>query len=118
MRITTLRRSDGSNAWIPRRQKLLLLAAVLFFALRVWSYLYFIPQILDWNQGATGQPLSTAQLRQAGLWVDLSWVRLAMDAAIALLLLSAAFVPATDSRESRVAHDPVITAGSLSHRPE
>jgi hypothetical protein len=81
------------NAWIPKRQKLILSAAVIFFALRVWSYLYFIPEILHWNQGTTGQPLTPGQLEQASLWVDLSWVRLAMDAAIALLLLGAAFVP-------------------------
>jgi hypothetical protein len=57
---------------------------------------------LDWNQGTTGQPLTAAELEQAALWVDLSWVRLAMDALIAMLLLGAAFVPAVGphSRES------------------
>jgi hypothetical protein len=86
------------NAWIPTRQKLILIAAVMFFALRVWSYVYFIPQILDWSEGQAGQPLTAAQLEQATLWVDLSWIRLAMDAAIALLLLGAAFVPAVVAR--------------------
>jgi hypothetical protein len=96
------------NAWIPKRQKLILIAAVIFVALRVWSYVYFIPQILDWSNGQAGQPLTATQLEQASLWVDLSWIRLAMDAAIALLLLSAAFVPAVAARshEPSAAHQP------------
>ena len=96
------------NAWIPKRQKLIFIAAVIFVALRVWSYVYFIPQILDWSNGQAGQPLTATQLEQASLWVDLSWIRLAMDAAIALLLLSAAFVPAVAARshEPSAAHQP------------
>jgi hypothetical protein len=96
------------NAWIPKRRKLILVATVIFIALRVWSYVYFIPQILDWGEGQAGQPLTAAQLEQAPLWVDLSWIRLAMDAAIALLLLGAAFVPAavTHSRELNDAAQP------------
>jgi hypothetical protein len=90
------------NAWIPKRQKLILVAAVMFVALRVWSYVYFIPQILDWNEGQARQPLTAAQLEQASLWVDLSWIRLAMDTAIALLLLGAAFVPAVVARSPQL----------------
>jgi hypothetical protein len=81
------------NARIPQRRTLIMIAATMFFALRVWSYLYFIPDILDWNQGTTGQPLSADQLDQAAFWVDLSWIRLGADATIALLLLGAAFIP-------------------------
>jgi hypothetical protein len=92
------------NGWIPKRQRLIVAAAVTFFALRVWSYLYFIPDILDWNQGTTGQPLTAAELEQAALWVDLSWIRVAMDAVIAMLLLGAAFIPAVGPR-SRKASD-------------
>jgi hypothetical protein len=90
------------NALIPKRQKSIIIAAVIFVALRVWSYIYFIPQILDWSNGQAGQPLTATQLEQASLWVDLSWIRLAMDAAIALLLLGAAFVPAVAARS----HEP------------
>jgi hypothetical protein len=81
------------NARIPERRTLIMIAATMFFALRVWSYLYFVPNILDWNQGTTGQPLSADQLDLAAMWVDLSWIRLGADAAIALLLLGAAFIP-------------------------
>jgi hypothetical protein len=90
------------NARIPRRRTLILAAATLYFAMRVWSYLYFISDILEWNRGMTGQPLSSAQLVQAVLWVDLSWVRLGLDAATALLLLGAAFIPAAgaDAQDS------------------
>jgi hypothetical protein len=90
------------NARIPKRRTLILIAATMFFALRVWSYLYFVPDILDWNQGTTGQPLSADQLDQAVFWVDLSWIRLGADGAIALLLLGAAFIPVAspEMRES------------------
>ena len=81
------------NARIPKRRTLIMIAATMFFALRVWSYLYFVPDILEWNQGTTGQPLSADQLDQAASWVDLSWIRLGADAAMALLLLGAAFIP-------------------------
>jgi hypothetical protein len=95
------------NARIPKRRTLIMIAATMFFALRVWSYLYFVPDILDWNQGTTGQPLSADQLDQAALWVDLSWIRLGADAAIALLLLGAAFIPgaSADVRESSSSKD-------------
>ena len=93
------------NAWIPKRAKLILVATVIFVALRVWSYVYFIPQILDWTEGQAGQPLTATQVEQASLWVDLSWIRLAMDAAMALLLLGAAFVPAVVARS----HEPSDT---------
>jgi hypothetical protein len=85
------------NARIPTRRTLILIAAMIFFAMRVWSYLYFIPDILDWNQGMTGQPLSADQLDQAVLWVDLSWIRLGADAVMSLLLLGAAFIPAASA---------------------
>jgi hypothetical protein len=84
------------NARIPKRRTLILIAAMIFFAMRVWSYLYFVPDILGWNQGTIGQPLSADQLEQAALWVDLSWIRLGADAVMALLLLGAAFVPAAN----------------------
>ena len=90
------------NAWIPKRATLILVATVIFVALRVWSLVYFMPQILDWSEGQAGQPLTAAQVEQASLWVDLSWIRLAMDAAMALLLLGAAFVPAVVARS----HEP------------
>jgi hypothetical protein len=95
------------NAPIPKRRTLIMIAATMFFALRVWSYLYFVPDILDWNQGTTGQPLSADQLGQAALWVDLSWIRLGADAAIALLLLGAAFIPvgSANVRESSSSKD-------------
>ena len=97
---------------IPKRRTLIMIAATMFFALRVWSYLYFVSDILDLNQGTTGQPLSADQLDQAALGVDLSWIRVAADGAIALLLLGAVFIPVAnaDVRESSSSKD-----GSLLH---
>lgn len=64
---------------VPQQRRLVLTAAVLFVAMRVWTYLYFVPQISDWSQGTT--PLTPVQLDQARTWVGLSWIRVAVDIA-------------------------------------
>lgn len=83
---------------VPRQRRLVLAAAVVFVFARVWTYLWFVPQISDWSEGPAGVPLSPDQLDQAGLWVDLSWIRLAIDLATVALVLLAAFVPAGEKK--------------------
>ena len=72
---------------VIRQRRLLLPAAVVFYISRVWTYLYFVPQIFDWSGSTT--PLTAGQLEQAQTWVDLSWIRLAIDITIMILLLAA-----------------------------
>jgi hypothetical protein len=62
---------------------------VLFVAMRVWTYLYFVPQISDWSEGTA--PLTPVQLDQARTWVGLSWIRVAVDIATTALVLLAVF---------------------------
>jgi hypothetical protein len=50
------------------------------------------------TEAPAGVPLSPEQLDQAGLWVDLSWIRLAIDLATVTLVLLAAFVPVGEKR--------------------
>jgi hypothetical protein len=78
---------------VPRQRRLVLAAAVIFVVARVWTYLWFVPQVIDWSEAPAGVPLSPEQLDQAGLWVDLSWIRLAINLATVTLVLLAAFVP-------------------------
>lgn len=93
------------------RRILILAAAALFYPLRLWTYLYFVPKIIAWGEGSAAGPLSAAQLDQANLWVDLSWIRLAMDAAVAVLLIAAAFrVGSADAGESRRADPASVKA--------
>ena len=37
------------NAWIPKRATLILVATVIFVALRVWSHVYYTPDF-DWSE--------------------------------------------------------------------
>lgn len=74
---------------VPQQRRLVLTAAVLFVAMRVWTYLYFVPQISDWSQGTA--PLTPEQLDQARTWVGLSWIRVTVDIATTVLVLLAAF---------------------------
>lgn len=82
----------------PRRRRLMLTALILWTFHRVWTYTWFVPQITGWGEGDPGTPLTTDQLDQARTWVNLSWIRGAIDVSATVLALLAAFTPAL-SRE-------------------
>jgi energy-converting hydrogenase Eha subunit A len=77
---------------LPRQRRLALTALAIFVCSRIWTYVYFVPQIFGWAEGPAGAPLTPDQLDQAQLWVELSWVRLATDLATLALVLRAAFI--------------------------
>lgn len=81
------------NWQVPKRRPLVVVAAALYYAMRVWSYLYFVPHIFDWGELPVGQPFSAEQLDQIRTWVGLSWVRGAVDGLLFVLLLVAMLVP-------------------------
>jgi hypothetical protein len=104
------------NWHIPKRRTVVVVAAALYYAMRVWSYLYFVPRIFDWAELPTGQPFSAEQLDQIRLWVGLSWVRGAVDGLMFLLLLVAMLVPASAVVRPRQAAEPATSsAPSLPH---
>lgn len=70
----------------PARRRLIVAAAVAFYIGRVASALYFAPNALDW-----GDDPAAADLDQVRVWIDLNWVRTALqDTLTAVLLLLAA----------------------------
>jgi hypothetical protein len=70
----------------PGRRWLIVAAAVAFYTGRVASALYFAPQALDWADNPAG-----ADLDQVSLWMNLNWLRTAVqDTLTAILLLLAA----------------------------
>lgn len=72
----------------PRRRRLLVITATIFYAGRVTSALYFAPAALDWGDHPAE---AAAEIDQVALWVHLDLVRVAVqDAVIAALLLPAA----------------------------
>jgi len=67
----------------PRCRALAVAAALTFYAGRCASALYFAPHALDWGDDPT-----SADLDQVRLWMNLNWIRVAVqDAATAALLL-------------------------------
>jgi hypothetical protein len=89
------------NWQVPNRRTLVVVAAALYYAMRVWSYLYFVPHIFDWGEQPLGQPFSAEQLDQIRTWVGLSWVRGAVDGLLFVLLLVAMLVPASAAMARR-----------------
>jgi len=82
----------------PRRRRLILAVVIVWSVHRVWTYTWFVPLISEWSTGASGTPMTAAQLAQARTWVDLSWIRFAFDVTATVLVLLAALVPGTETR--------------------
>jgi len=84
------------NWHIPKRRTFIAIAAVAFYAMRLWSYIYFVPNIFEFGALPPDGPFSAEVVEQFRMWVNLSWLRFAIqDALPYLLLLLAAFIPAS-----------------------
>src|SRR5215217_5319492 len=67
------------NWHIPKRRTLIVIAAVVYYAMRVWSYYYLVPNIFEFGAIAPDGPFSAGGLRPFRIWVNLSWFRLGID---------------------------------------
>jgi hypothetical protein len=86
------------NWHIPKRRTLIVIAAAAFYAMRLWSYIYFVPNIFEFGAIPPDGPFSAEVVERFRMWVNLSWLRFAIqDLLPYLLLLLAAFVPASAS---------------------
>jgi len=83
------------NWHIPKRRTLIVIAAVVFYAMRIWTYVYFVPNIFEFATIPPDGPFSAELVERFRLWVNLSWFRLGVDVLTNLLFLLAAFVPAS-----------------------
>ncbi|MGH3696281.1 MAG: hypothetical protein ACRDRX_20185 [Pseudonocardiaceae bacterium] len=83
------------NWRISRRRMWVLVGAALFYAFRVWTYLYFGPHILDLVANApTGVP-TPEYLDALRQWLFLNWFR--VESLAGIIFLVAAFIPAAPS---------------------
>jgi hypothetical protein len=90
------------NWHIPKRRTYIVIAAAAFYAMRLWSYIYFVPNIFEFGAIPPDGPFSAEIVERFRMWVNLSWLRFAIqDALTYLLLLLAAFVPASASANFR-----------------
>ncbi|TCC31452.1 hypothetical protein [Kribbella sindirgiensis] len=76
-------------AWRPGRRRVLVLsAAALYFAMRVWTYLAFVPNRLGWADSShSNQPLTAAERAQAAddlMLNDPRWILLLIMFALLL----------------------------------
>jgi hypothetical protein len=84
------------NWHIPKRRTFIVIAAVAYYAMRVWSYIYFVPNIFEFGALPPEGPFSAEVVERFRMWVNLSWLRFAFqDLLPYLLFLLAAFVPAS-----------------------
>jgi hypothetical protein len=83
------------NWHIPKRRTFIVIAAVAFYAMRVWTYLYFVPNIFEFGALPPDGPFSAEVVERFRIWVNLSWLRFGVDISTNLLFLLAAFVPAS-----------------------
>jgi hypothetical protein len=74
----------------PKRRPLLIACAVLFYLSRAWTYLYFVPEIFRFMALPPNGPINLEIASSVISWVNLSWVRCAIDGAVAILFLRAA----------------------------
>jgi len=84
------------NWRIPKRRTLIVIAAVVYYAMRVWTYVYFVPNIFEFGELPPDGPFSAEVVERFRMWVNLNWLRFAIqDVLTYLLFLLAAFVPAS-----------------------
>jgi len=89
------------NWRIPERRTLIVIAAGLYYAMRVWTYIYFVPNIFEFGALSPDGPFSAEVVERFRIWVNLSWLRFGVDILTNLLFLLAAFVAASASGNFR-----------------
>lgn len=85
------------NWRIPSRRNLLIVGALLYYSSRCWTYIYFVPAIFRFMSVPPDNPLSSDLASEIMRWVNLSWIRCAVDGVLACMLLYAASKPNTRS---------------------
>lgn len=100
--------------WRPgRRRPLILAGSALYFAMRVWTYLAFVPARLGWaDSGHTTSPMTLAERRQAARDLMLDDPRWIMLLAMLVIFLVAAHLSRV--REIHAASPPTAPANVIS----
>jgi hypothetical protein len=61
------------NWHIPKRRTFIVIAAAVFYAMRLWSYIYFVPNIFEFATIPPDGPFSTELVERFRLWVSLTF---------------------------------------------
>jgi hypothetical protein len=81
------------NWHLSRRRALIAAGALLYYAARAWTYVYFVPNIFAFMATPAGAALSAELIGRVRAWVLLSWIRTGIDGVLAVLFLFAAATP-------------------------
>jgi hypothetical protein len=85
-----------------RRRNLVIAIAVVYYAMRVWTYVYFVPNIFSWTELPPDQPFSAELIGQFKTWVGLSWFRALADGFMNVVFLVLLAIPARPSTPTTV----------------
>ena len=77
------------NWHLRTRRTLIVASATLYYLSRAWTYLYFVPRIFEFMEAPAGGMLTPDLVSQIIQWVNLSWIRTAVDGVVAILFLIA-----------------------------
>jgi hypothetical protein len=71
------------------RRKLIIIALISYVVMRAWSFAYFIPEMLRFQNVPLDQPRTTALLDRVRRWTRLTWFREPLDLITLFCLLIA-----------------------------
>lgn len=88
-------------AWKERKvRRLLLIGLAAYVVMRGWSFLFFIPEMLEFQQIPLDSPASAELSARVASWTGWTWLREPFDIASFLCFLLALFsLPASRTRE-------------------
>jgi hypothetical protein len=81
----------------PRRRTLILVGLGVHLVMRMWTFLYFIPEITQFMAISPEGPFSPELETRVSLWGILGWVRRALISASGVVLLLALMTPAAEN---------------------
>jgi hypothetical protein len=85
--------------WHSPRRRMIMVAALIFFLERIWTYTYFAPVITGIGSDFADGAAISRLLPDLEQWAKLNWIRTAVgDGSIFAALLLAAFTPGSGSR--------------------
>ena len=94
------------NWRLRARRTPLLWGAILYYCARAWTYIYFVPAIFKLMAVPAGTQISPELAGQIMQWVNLSWIRCAIDGVLAALLLFATSRPVVINSDDATAIRP------------
>jgi hypothetical protein len=98
------------NWSVQGRRNLILAGLLIHVAVRIWTFLYFVPEIMAFSSIAPNGPYSPELAARTAMWGTLGWLRRGLIALDSLVLLIALTRPVTQpgsiETDPRTRHRP------------